>query len=386
MKHNDKSLQSDNSARLDALLSDFLNKEIVVSPEQQSSSHPTGAPLGDLFADVGSAGKPPEQASSMQTPATQKVAPVNRTDVWESTNRTGSLVQSQSGLENLAADRLEKEVNSVLEASEGSWQRQETPSGFGCNHSRAGGWSIDLAEPELPEFSSSLPKSPPSIFRQVRWTRHPRPRLYPRRPVFLRLNLDLLKRLQQIQTPAVMKGARSLRCRYRSRPQLPPRLLQRRAFRSPSLKTPRNFKECPPPRCSVQICRWEPFRTFQPSSQHSRLAPLPLPPNPVSSAVKQAVPEAIRTTTATPALPVTKVQPIYPELAKRMKVTGTVHVAIVVDTTGKVISAKAVDGATVLRGSAALAVKQWRFRPATMNGAPVTGTGTVSVVFSPDRY
>ncbi|HEX2522574.1 MAG TPA: energy transducer TonB, partial [Terriglobia bacterium] len=114
-------------------------------------------------------------------------------------------------------------------------------------------------------------------------------------------------------------------------------------------------------------------------------APLPLPPNPVSSPMKQVAPEAIRTTNATPALPITKVQPIYPELAKRMKVTGTVRIAIVVDTTGKVISAKAVDGATVLRGSAELAVKQWRFKPATMNGAPVTGSGTVSVVFNPDR-
>ena len=81
MKHNDKTLQSDNSARLDALLSDFLNKEIVVSPEQQSSSNRTSAPLGDLFADVGLAGNQPEQASSTQT--SKKVAAVNRTDVWE---------------------------------------------------------------------------------------------------------------------------------------------------------------------------------------------------------------------------------------------------------------------------------------------------------------
>jgi TonB family protein len=67
-----------------------------------------------------------------------------------------------------------------------------------------------------------------------------------------------------------------------------------------------------------------------------------------------------------------------------MKVTGTVHVAIVVDTTGKVISAKAVDGSPMLRGSAELAVKQWRFKPSTMNGKPVNGSGTVSIVFSPD--
>ena len=77
--------------------------------------------------------------------------------------------------------------------------------------------------------------------------------------------------------------------------------------------------------------------------------------------------------------------PVYPDLARRMNVTGTVHVAIVVDTTGKVTSAKAVDGSPVLRGSAELAVKQWRFEPATMNGKPVTGSGTVSVTFNPER-
>jgi len=101
--------------------------------------------------------------------------------------------------------------------------------------------------------------------------------------------------------------------------------------------------------------------------------------------VKSIVPDVTRAITATPAVPLTKVQPYYPDLARRMNVTGTVHVAIVVDTTGKVISAKAIDGSPVLQGSAERAVKQWRFKPSTMNGKPVSGSGTVSIVFSPDR-
>jgi protein TonB len=114
-------------------------------------------------------------------------------------------------------------------------------------------------------------------------------------------------------------------------------------------------------------------------------APLPLPPAPTASTVKSVVPDSTQFTTATPAVPLTKVQPVYPDLARRMNLAGTVHVAIVVDTAGKVISAKAVDGSPVLRGSAELAVKQWRFKPATMNGKPVTGSGTVSVLFNPNR-
>ena len=92
MKHNDKTSQNDNSARLDALLSDFLDKDIVV-PVEPRSSNPTSAPLGDLFPEVGSA----TAATSMRTPAVvQKVASVNRTEVWEATNRTGRLPQPHS--------------------------------------------------------------------------------------------------------------------------------------------------------------------------------------------------------------------------------------------------------------------------------------------------
>jgi protein TonB len=78
-----------------------------------------------------------------------------------------------------------------------------------------------------------------------------------------------------------------------------------------------------------------------------------------------------------------KVQPVYPELALRTKVGGTVQVAFVVDAEGKVASARAIDGQAMLRAAAELAVKQWRFRPATVNGKPVVGRGTVSVTFSP---
>ena len=383
MKHNDKSLQSDNSARLDALLSDFLNKEIVVSPEQQSSSHPTGAPLGDLFADIGSAGKPPEQASSMQTPATQKVAPVNRTDVWEST--TGSLAQSQSGLENLAADRLEKEVNSVLEASQAAGSGKKLlvgsvaiilvlAAGLLIRQSRNSRSSEQPSEEPAVHLSPSEVDAPPSTETIPSTASVSEAQPGPSEAVATNPNTSSHERrpLVAVSVPESSAAASAASVTKGVSQSIAQNAEKLQRMPAPTLN-----------RSNLPLGAIQDIPTLQ-SAQP--LAPLPLPPNPVSSAVKQAVPEPIRTTTATPALPITKVQPIYPELAKRMKVTGTVRVAIVVDTTGKVISAKAVDGATVLRGSAELAVKQWRFRPATMNGAPVTGTGTVSVVFNPDRY
>ena len=383
MKHNDKSLQSDNSARLDALLSDFLNKEIVVAPEQQSSSHPTGAPLGDLFADIGSAGKPPEQASSMQTPATQKVAPVNRTDVWEST--TGSLAQSQSGLENLAADRLEKEVNSVLEASQAAGSGKKLlvgsvaiilvlAAGLLIRQSRNSRSSEQPSEEPAVHLSPSEVEAPPSTETIPSTASVSEAQPGPSEAVATNPNTSSHERrpLVAVSVPESSAAASAASVTKGVSQSIAQNAEKLQRMPAPTLN-----------RSNLPLGAIQDIPTLQ-SAQP--LAPLPLPPNPVSSAVKQAVPEPIRTTTATPALPISKVQPIYPELAKRIKVTGTVRVAIVVDTTGKVISAKAVDGATVLRGSAELAVRQWRFRPATMNGAPVTGTGTVSIVFTPDRY
>jgi periplasmic protein TonB len=385
MKHNDKAFQSDSSARLDALLSDFLNKDIVVSSEQQSSSHPTTAPLGDLFADVGSAGKPPEQATSMQPPAeAQKVAPVNRTEVWEPTKLVGSLLQSQLGLENLAADRLEKEVNSVLEASESTGSGKKLlvgsvaiilvlAAGLLIWQSRSSRSSEEPSEEPAVHLSPSEVDAPPSTETAPPTASVSEAALGPSEAVAI--NPNTVSHEKRPVVPVLVPESSAATSAASATQGVSQSIAQNAA----------KLQRMPAPtllRPNVPLGAIQNIPTLQ-SAQPP--APLPLPPNPASSTVKPAVPEAIRTTTATPALPVTKVQPIYPELARRMKVTGTVHVAIVVDTTGKVISAKAVDGATVLRGSAELAVKQWRFKPATMNGMPVTGSGTVSVVFNPDR-
>jgi TonB family protein len=58
-----------------------------------------------------------------------------------------------------------------------------------------------------------------------------------------------------------------------------------------------------------------------------------------------------------------RVAPVYPELAKRMKITGIVEVEATVDPDGKVIGAKAISGSTVLSPAAAEAVRHWKFAP-----------------------
>ena len=387
MKHNDKAWQDDNSARLDALLSDFLDRDIVAPLEPQSSSNPTSAPLGDLFPEVGSATEADVAGNlSANSAAAQKVAPVNRTEVWEATNRTGRPPQSQSSaLENLAADRLETNVNSVLEASQAASQRQEILGWFNCGHSRACGRSVDPEsrrtatsqqvsdeptvtvspseiEATLPAQTSPGTGSVAEAHAGPSEAENPNPQIngnHDRRSAVAVSVLD--SSAPAATASSLSEVSQSVASNAAKLQRMPAPALDR------SNLTLGTIQDLP----SLQLAQIA--------------APLPLPPAPTASTMKNVAPDVALTTTATPAVPIAKVQPIYPELARRMKVTGTVHVAIVVDTTGKVISAKAVDGSPVLRGSAELAVKQWRFKPSTMNGKPVNGSGTVSIVFSPDN-
>jgi len=74
----------------------------------------------------------------------------------------------------------------------------------------------------------------------------------------------------------------------------------------------------------------------------------------------------------------TKVQPAYPELARKMNITGTVKVQVTVAPNGSVKDAKVVGGHPVLASAALEAVKKWRFEPAAAES-----TGIVDFKFEP---
>ncbi len=79
---------------------------------------------------------------------------------------------------------------------------------------------------------------------------------------------------------------------------------------------------------------------------------------------------------------VTFVQPLYPEAARRAGITGGVHVDITIDGTGRVVRASAISGPMILREAAESALRQWRFRPASMNGTPVASRRRFLLTFS----
>jgi TonB family protein len=67
----------------------------------------------------------------------------------------------------------------------------------------------------------------------------------------------------------------------------------------------------------------------------------------------------------------TKVQPSYPELARKMKITGTVKIEVVVSPNGQVKDARVVGGHPVLANAALDAAKRWRFEAASEESSGV---------------
>ncbi|HTX77140.1 MAG TPA: energy transducer TonB [Terracidiphilus sp.] len=59
-----------------------------------------------------------------------------------------------------------------------------------------------------------------------------------------------------------------------------------------------------------------------------------------------------------------KVAPVYPELAKRLQISGTVTIEATVEPDGSVSDVKTVSGNHMLSPAAENAVRKWKFEPA----------------------
>jgi protein TonB len=79
---------------------------------------------------------------------------------------------------------------------------------------------------------------------------------------------------------------------------------------------------------------------------------------------------------------ISKPAPAYPAIAKAARASGTVTVQIVVDESGRVVSATPVSGHPLLQQAAASAVRGWRFTPTLLSGQPVKVSGVVQVNFT----
>jgi protein TonB len=105
------------------------------------------------------------------------------------------------------------------------------------------------------------------------------------------------------------------------------------------------------------------------------LAPAP-PPKP-----KQTAPQRISSGVQESKL-VHRVDPVYPELARRARVSGVVILEVTVNEEGVVSDVRVLRGYPLLDEEAVRAVRQWRYSPTLLSGEPVPVIATVTVVFN----
>jgi protein TonB len=79
---------------------------------------------------------------------------------------------------------------------------------------------------------------------------------------------------------------------------------------------------------------------------------------------------------------ITKVSPLYPDIAREASIDGTVMVQALVGKDGKVKDTRVVKSIPMLDAAAVTAVKQWVFKPALSNNKPVAVWVAVPVKFT----
>ena len=107
---------------------------------------------------------------------------------------------------------------------------------------------------------------------------------------------------------------------------------------------------------------------------------LPAPPPPPSVPVARA-PVRVGGDVKAPAL-IERVQPEYPEIARRARVEGVVILEAVVDRQGRVEEVRVLRSIPLLDRAAVDAVRHWRYSPLLVSGQPESFIVTVTINFS----
>lgn len=77
-----------------------------------------------------------------------------------------------------------------------------------------------------------------------------------------------------------------------------------------------------------------------------------------------------------------RVDPIYPDMARRARIQGLVVLMMKVDEWGQPVQVQVLEGHPVFHEAAMQAARQWRFEPAQMDGRPVSAAFRLTLKFS----
>lgn len=82
-----------------------------------------------------------------------------------------------------------------------------------------------------------------------------------------------------------------------------------------------------------------------------------------------------------PPVLIQRIEPEYPETARRARVEGKVFLQAIINEQGQVEAVKVLRSHPLLDDAAIAAVRRWRYKPATLDGQPVRVYFTVQVTF-----
>ncbi len=85
-----------------------------------------------------------------------------------------------------------------------------------------------------------------------------------------------------------------------------------------------------------------------------------------------------------PVTVIKRVAPVYPIIAKQRRMSGILVVQAQVGKDGKVSNLQLISGPPIFRDAAFDAIKQWQFKPATLNGQPIDQATQIRLQFSPN--
>lgn len=107
--------------------------------------------------------------------------------------------------------------------------------------------------------------------------------------------------------------------------------------------------------------------------------PIPKPPLPLT-VKNDATPVPVISVLQASKL-IYKIDPVYPPIAIKAHVEGTVTLMAFIDEEGRVSDLKVLKGHLLLKDASVQAVKQWKYSPTVLNGEPVPVQALVDVVF-----
>jgi protein TonB len=109
------------------------------------------------------------------------------------------------------------------------------------------------------------------------------------------------------------------------------------------------------------------------------------PRSPASDTVKRAETPVLVGGAVQAAKLLKQVIPMYPQTARQLRISGTVHLLGIIAKDGTIQRLQVLGGHPLLRQAALDAVSQWVYRPTILNGQPVEVEAPIDVIFTLSR-